>query len=138
MIKSKKALLFLISFVVIGVALIAAIYYSSDRRTLDEIIMEDFSTYRAEFEETVNYVLENDLREIDLANKNNLKEPLKTLSNLHYLSLHKDDGFIFISRYSSFGFEVGIVYSSTNKEPEGPYFSDVKVLDENWFLFKSK
>jgi hypothetical protein len=64
---------------------------------------------------------------------------LKQLFALGYHSVNTaDNSFVYFIKDSYFGFTQGLAFSKEGNKPSSPYFTNIRVLDSHWYMFKSK
>ncbi len=109
---------------------------------MESIILNEFQTHKSLLDmiarksllQSVESTIHYDKDHFDTSD-NNLTE----IFAIGYLAIHTGDkGFVYFVRDSYFGFTQGLVFSVEGVEPRSPYFTEIRQLDENWFLFKMK
>lgn len=134
-----------ISILIILIAIIVGCYqiralFMFDK-TSDDKIIEDFISNKALFTDAVNYVQQNTQIDSMLSNSPDIKDSstIKIFTKLSYRGIHKvDNSFVYFVKSSEYGFNKGVIYSATDKEPESPYITVIKRIDNNWFYYSSK
>lgn len=143
-IKQKNVFIILIGLLIVcamigTIFIIRLVLFDS---TSDEEVIKSFKDNKSFFEDAKSYILEE--RSIDEIYEDSYDKNQKSLeqifSTLKYRGIHKTDkgAFVYFVRVSELGFTQGIVFSATGNEPSGSYITKTIIIEDGWFLYKSK
>lgn len=136
---NKKTIILLLTLFVVFATVLVFFFRISDRTKIEDIITKDFKEHKTDFIYSAQLMLELKEQQINadtyIGNEPSIK---KIFNSLGYLSIYKENIWVYFIRYSYNGFTQGLIYSQDNEQPESVYFTEIKKLGDNWFQFKSK
>ena len=135
--------------IIIAVILIGGVViwnYLSQLFTFDSISDEDaiksFKENKQVFIEAKDYILRNENADKILADSydKQQKSLLQIFGTLKYRGIHKADkgAFVYFVRVSELGFTQGVIFSTSNNEPDSIYYTKLVKIEDGWYLYKAK